>query len=115
MDAYFDINIDVESNDSEIDGQQIRYLFIEYKVSKLFKYLALAEDYLKYKIYTLYNEDKTAFAFITFDNKDIYPTVLKTGSPQYESQKRVLAMHVFYSSASRSIMYECQYPSVVSA
>lgn len=104
VDAYFDINIDVESKDSGIDGQQIRYLFIEYKVSKLFKYLSLAEDYLKYKIYTYYNEDKTAFVFITFDNKDIYPTVLKAGSPQYVLLSKIISKSMF-SKDDRIFIY----------
>ena len=83
VDAYFKVNIKVDSLNKSIDGQEIEHLFVEYKVSKLFKYVALAEDFIKYKIYTYNNEKNTAFTFVCFDNKEYYPTILKLNKPDY--------------------------------
>lgn len=45
------------------------YIFVEYKIEDRFEYMKLAQDYLKYKIYTCYEECNTIFIYIIFDRK----------------------------------------------
>lgn len=104
VDAYFDVDIDIVSADKSINGQHIKYLFVEYKVSNVFKYLALAEDFIKYKIYTYKNEKNTAFVFVVFDKKEIYPTILKLKKPSYILLSRVINKAMF-SKNDRVFIY----------
>ena len=59
------------------DNTDYRY-FVEYKVHhNYFKYIELANDYLKYKIYTSSHPDTSAFVYIVFNkNNKKMPTIL---------------------------------------
>lgn len=97
IDSYFDVDIDVISTNPVINQTHIKYLFIEYKSSKLFEYLLLADDFIKYKIYTNNHEDDTCFAFINFSKKEMYPTILKKGKPEYVLLPRKINKSLFSS------------------
>ena len=104
VDAYFNTNIIVESDFPDIDGIIIEHLFVEYKVSDLFKYLSLAEDFIKYKIYTFNNEQYTAFSFINFSKRPLYPTILKAGKPDFVLLPRKINQFLF-SANDRVFIY----------
>lgn len=58
--------------------KRIKYnYFVEYKVhKKVFKYIELANDYLKYKIYTTHAKVDTKFVYIIFNVVNDRPTIL---------------------------------------
>ncbi|MCQ2791919.1 MAG: hypothetical protein MJ208_00175 [Bacilli bacterium] len=58
------------------------YLFVEYKLNQDLVYIDLALDYLKYKAYTYKSHLKSVFAFVIFDKKEKYPTIINSG-PSY--------------------------------
>jgi len=60
------------------------HIFVEYKMNNSFVYLDLADDYLKYKVYTSRNEANTIFTYIIFDKKENYPTILNNERPRYK-------------------------------
>lgn len=95
VDAYFDVDIDVVSSDKAINGKHVKYLFVEYKSSSYFKYLALAEDFIKYKIYTHVTEKDTAFVFLIFSKKEKYPTILKGMNPDYILLPKIINATMF--------------------
>ena len=104
IDAYYNVLIYVDSNDLSINGYTIKHLFVEYKVSKIFKYVALATDFLKYKIYTYNNENETAFAFVCFDNNDNYPTILNPKGQSYVLLSKNITKKMF-SKEDRIFIY----------
>lgn len=95
VDSYFDVDITVSSNDKTINNTHIKSLFVEYKSSDIFKYLLLADDFIKYKIYTCYHEDDTCFVFINFDKNPNYPSILKRGLPEYFLLPRLIKKSLF--------------------
>jgi len=75
IDGYFKVeNLHFEGDNS---------VFIEYKLDKKFKFAQLATDYLKYKIYTKNDKTNTMFAFVIFDKKENYPTILTEDENHY--------------------------------
>lgn len=104
IDSYFDVDINVKSLNPHINGKHIKYLFVEYKASKIFKYILLADDYIKYKIYTNGNENNTCFAFVNFDKQPNYPTILKSGKPDYYLLPKAINKSMF-SNDDRVFIY----------
>lgn len=104
VDSYFDVDINVRSNDEDINNVRIKYLFVEYKSSNVFKYVLLADDFIKYKIYTNNHENGTCFAFVNFDKNPIYPTILKKGLPDYILLPKILNKALF-SADDRVFIY----------
>lgn len=77
VDGYFLIKDFVSPN-------SYSHVFVEYKMNNSFVFLDLADDYLKYKVYTSRNEANTIFAYLIFDKKECYPTILNTKKPRYK-------------------------------
>lgn len=59
------------------------YVFIEYKVNDAFKYFDLANDLIKYLIYTKNSSEKSYFMYVVF-NPDDYITIKPTGRVIYQ-------------------------------
>jgi len=59
------------------------YVFVEYKVNDSFKYFDLANDLIKYLIYTKNSTEKTFFMYVVF-NPDDYITINSSGSVIYQ-------------------------------
>lgn len=71
VDAYFNI-VDLHFSNNN-------HLFIEYKLENRFDFTQLAQDYLKYKIYTSNSAlQNSLFAYVIFSKNISYPTVLTT-------------------------------------
>lgn len=69
VDSYFAVK--------DLYYEDLNNLFVEYKLSNKFEFVQLAQDYLKYKIYTHNsNKDNNIFAYIIFKKEDFYPTIL---------------------------------------
>lgn len=58
-------------------------LFIEYKMQHAFVFFDLADDFLKYRAYTLQGNAGTAFIYVVFDKIEMYPTIL-SDLPYYQ-------------------------------
>lgn len=69
VDGYFKV-------ENLMPNDDITHLFVEYKMDNSFVYLELANDFLKYKAITYKNESNTAFVYVIFDKKELYPTIL---------------------------------------
>lgn len=59
------------------------HIFIEYKLQQKFVFADLATDFLKYKIYTASNDDKTVFVYTIFNKSEILPEIIDTKLEKY--------------------------------
>lgn len=93
IDGYFFDNTDSSS------------LFVEYKLDDKFKYVDLAQDFLKYKIYTYNSTGNSTFLFAVFDKKGIYPTIKSGKKPQFILIEDTIDKSMFEPS-DKVIIYE---------
>ena len=77
VDGYFKVS-------NLISSSATTHLLIEFKLKNSFVYLALARDYLKYKILTCQNYANTIFAYVVAQDKPLYPTILCKNPPYYQ-------------------------------
>lgn len=58
-------------------------MFVEYKMESKFTFVKLATDFLKYKLYTQHNGADSIFAYIVFDKKETYPSIIDPNLNKY--------------------------------
>lgn len=67
------------------------FLFLEYKMNSKFIFSDLALDFLKFKVYTYYNDKNSIFVYSIFSKDTRYPTILNSCDKKYCLLKKTIS------------------------
>ncbi len=79
VDGYFKLN-----NLFTPKKEQIKHVFVEYKMQNTFDYFDLARDYLKYKCITYKESKETVFVYVIIKKLENYPSIIEGKEPYYQ-------------------------------